>query len=141
MARELRFSIIGRKPTRQREDWQHIERLALRSRQLSIWSLTSCIDKALSLLAIWIQHSRTPVRFELYDLLASEARLTSFVTIAQGQLPQENWFALGRLLTTGRRRSDPSFVGRVDVRVSNAAAGDADLREHAARPDLQSGGG
>ncbi len=35
-----------------------------------------------------------------YDLLASEARLASFVGIAQGQLPQENWFALGRQLTT-----------------------------------------
>jgi cellobiose phosphorylase len=35
-----------------------------------------------------------------YDLLASEARLASFVAIAQGQLPQEGWFALGRLLTT-----------------------------------------
>ncbi|PKL17303.1 MAG: cyclic beta 1-2 glucan synthetase, partial [Spirochaetae bacterium HGW-Spirochaetae-5] len=34
-----------------------------------------------------------------YDLLASEARLCSFVVIAQGQLPQENWFALGRQLT------------------------------------------
>lgn len=35
-----------------------------------------------------------------YDLLASEARLASFVAIAQGALPQENWFALGRLLTS-----------------------------------------
>ncbi|HXH00653.1 MAG TPA: glucoamylase family protein, partial [Xanthomonadaceae bacterium] len=34
-----------------------------------------------------------------YDLLASEARLCSFVGIAQGQLPQDTWFALGRLLT------------------------------------------
>ena len=34
-----------------------------------------------------------------YDLLASEARLCSFVAIAQGKLPQETWFALGRLLT------------------------------------------
>ena len=34
-----------------------------------------------------------------YDLLASEARLCSFVGIAQGRLPQESWFALGRLLT------------------------------------------
>ncbi len=34
-----------------------------------------------------------------YDLLASEARLSSFVAIALGQLPQESWFALGRLLT------------------------------------------
>jgi cyclic beta-1,2-glucan synthetase len=35
-----------------------------------------------------------------YDLLASESRLSSFVAIAQNQLPQESWFALGRLLTT-----------------------------------------
>ncbi|HOY21713.1 MAG TPA: glucoamylase family protein [Cellvibrio sp.] len=35
-----------------------------------------------------------------YDLLASEARLCSFIAIAQGQLPQESWFALGRLRTT-----------------------------------------
>jgi hypothetical protein len=34
-----------------------------------------------------------------YDLLASEARLTSFVAISQGKIPQDNWFALGRRLT------------------------------------------
>ncbi len=34
-----------------------------------------------------------------YDLLASEARLGNFVAIAQGKLPQESWFALGRQLT------------------------------------------
>jgi hypothetical protein len=35
-----------------------------------------------------------------YNLLATEARLTSFVAIAQDKIPQESWFALGRLLTT-----------------------------------------
>jgi hypothetical protein len=35
-----------------------------------------------------------------YDLLASEARLTSFVAISQGILPQDHWFSLGRLMTT-----------------------------------------
>ena len=34
-----------------------------------------------------------------YDLLASEARLSSFVAIAQDKIPQESWFAFGRLLT------------------------------------------
>lgn len=34
-----------------------------------------------------------------YDLLASEARLASFLAISQGKIPQENWFALGRRLT------------------------------------------
>lgn len=35
-----------------------------------------------------------------YDLLASESRLASYVAIAQGQLSQEHWFGLGRLLTS-----------------------------------------
>ena len=35
-----------------------------------------------------------------YDLLASEARLASYVVIAQGKFGQEHWFALGRLLTS-----------------------------------------
>ena len=40
-----------------------------------------------------------------YDLLASEARLTSFIAIAKGEVVQEHWFRLGRQLTPvdGRR--------------------------------------
>jgi cyclic beta-1,2-glucan synthetase len=34
-----------------------------------------------------------------YDLLASEARLASFIGIAKGELPQTHWFHLGRLVT------------------------------------------
>jgi len=34
-----------------------------------------------------------------YDLLASEARLASFIAIATHQVPVEHWFALGRPLT------------------------------------------
>jgi len=34
-----------------------------------------------------------------YDLLASEARLASFVAIAKGDVPQEHWFRMGRPLT------------------------------------------
>ncbi len=34
-----------------------------------------------------------------YDLLASEARLASFVAIAKGDVPERHWFHLGRLLT------------------------------------------
>lgn len=33
-----------------------------------------------------------------YDLLASEARLASFVAIARGEVPQEHWFRLSRAL-------------------------------------------
>jgi len=34
-----------------------------------------------------------------YDLLASEARLASFVAIAKGDVPQHHWFHLGRMAT------------------------------------------
>ncbi len=34
-----------------------------------------------------------------YDLLASEARLASFVAIAKGDIPAKHWFHLGRTLT------------------------------------------
>ncbi len=34
-----------------------------------------------------------------YDLLASEARLASFVAIAKGEVPVSHWFRLGRALT------------------------------------------
>ena len=39
-----------------------------------------------------------------------------------------------------RRRAGPPLLERLDVRVPDAAAGDADVRAHAARPDLQGGG-
>ena len=40
-----------------------------------------------------------------YDLLASEARLASFVAIAKGDVPVRNWFQLGRSLTPVDRGS------------------------------------
>jgi cyclic beta-1,2-glucan synthetase len=39
-----------------------------------------------------------------YDLLASEARLASFLAIAKGELPEEHWFRLGRSVTSVRGR-------------------------------------
>ena len=37
-----------------------------------------------------------------YDLLASEARLASFLAIAKGDVPQSHWFHLGRPVTSVR---------------------------------------
>jgi cyclic beta-1,2-glucan synthetase len=34
-----------------------------------------------------------------YDLLASEARITSFLAVARGEVPTEHWFRLGKSLT------------------------------------------
>ena len=40
-----------------------------------------------------------------YDLLASEARLASFVAIAKGDVPQHHWFQLGRPVTSVHGRA------------------------------------
>ncbi len=40
-----------------------------------------------------------------YDLLASEARLLSYIAIAKGDVPVEHWFRLGRVLTPVGRDS------------------------------------
>ncbi len=56
-------------------------------------------DRTRRLLSIGYNVSEGRLDRSYYDLLASEARLTSFVAIAQGQIPQESWFSLGRLLT------------------------------------------
>jgi hypothetical protein len=47
-----------------------------------------------------------------YDLLASEARQTSLIAIAKGDISQEHWFRLGRpLVTSGRLRGLVSWSG------------------------------
>ena len=51
------------------------------------------------------EHRRDP---GFYDLLGSEARLAVYVAIAQGKIPQESWFALGRQLTTSGK--DPVLI-------------------------------
>ncbi|MDD4018878.1 MAG: glucoamylase family protein, partial [Kiritimatiellae bacterium] len=43
-----------------------------------------------------------------YDLLASEARLCSYVAIALGHVPQDHWFLLSRLLVASR--GEPTLV-------------------------------
>lgn len=57
-------------------------------------------DEHRRLLSIGYDIERHALDASFYDLLASEARLTTFVAIAQGQIPQESWFSLGRRLTT-----------------------------------------
>ena len=77
-----------------------IERLALQSNELARMEYDFLFDKARHLLAIGYNVSEHRLDSSYYDLLASEARFSSFVAIAQGELPQDSWFALGRLLTT-----------------------------------------
>jgi cellobiose phosphorylase len=77
-----------------------IEMLASGAAELAAMDYRFLYDSTRDLLAIGYNVDQRRLDPSYYDLLASEARLASFVAIAQGQLPQENWFSLGRLLTT-----------------------------------------
>ena len=58
------------------------------------------LDKTSHLLSIGYNVSERKLDTSNYDLLASEARLAAFFGIAQGRIPDESWFALGRRLTS-----------------------------------------
>ncbi len=82
-----------------REQLVTIERLAAKAFNLANMEYEFLYDKTKHLLSIGYNVDEQRRDQSYYDLLASEARLCSFVAIAQGKLPQDNWFALGRLLT------------------------------------------
>jgi cyclic beta-1,2-glucan synthetase len=60
---------------------------------------TFLFDDRRKLFSIGFHTSANTFDNSFYDLLASEARLASFVAIAKGDVPVEHWFRLGRSLT------------------------------------------
>jgi cyclic beta-1,2-glucan synthetase len=96
---ELR-RLITEATQRARERIAVVAGLALQSSHLASMGYDFLIDRGCHLLAIGYNVGERRLDSSYYDLLASEARLCSFVAIAQGQLQQQHWFALGRLLTT-----------------------------------------
>ncbi|MBS1185758.1 MAG: cyclic beta 1-2 glucan synthetase, partial [Proteobacteria bacterium] len=77
-----------------------IDDLMNRCRELAVMDFEFLYDAACGLLTIGYDVGERRRDPSCYDLLASEARLASFLLIAQGQVPQKHWFALGRLLTS-----------------------------------------
>jgi cyclic beta-1,2-glucan synthetase len=73
-----------------------------------IWEHTdfgSLFDESRLLFSIGFNLTEGRLDPSFYDLLASEARLASFLAVAKGDVPQAHWFRLGRQLTdagTGR---------------------------------------
>jgi cellobiose phosphorylase len=82
-----------------------LNELAARATELGDFDYGFLYDRDRRLLSIGYDVADHRLDASFYDLLASEARLTSYVAIAQGKLPQEHWFSLGRLITTSAGRS------------------------------------
>ena len=77
-------------------------------------------DEERKLFAIGYQQTTHALDASYYDLLASEARLASFIAIAKNDVPVEHWFRLGRDAHPRRRRDGTGVVERQHVRVPDA---------------------
>ena len=92
--------LVAQGSQRAQERLAAIDRLARQAGEFAHLEYDFLFDEARHLLAIGYNVGERRRDLSYYDLLASEARLGTFVAIAQGELPQESWFALGRLLTS-----------------------------------------
>jgi hypothetical protein len=78
---------------------QQIRRVQDLCRQFCAMDFRFLYDDQRKLLSIGYNVSQNRRDEGCYDLLASEARMTSFLAVSHGQLPLEHWFALGRIVT------------------------------------------
>jgi len=79
-----------------------LEALASQTDQLAAMDFTFLFDPARDLFSIGFNVADGRRDTSFYDLLASEARLCSYVAIALGQVSQDHWFSMGRLLVASR---------------------------------------
>jgi len=82
-----------------RQELQQISLLTERCRQFSAMDFRFLFHPQRKLLTVGFNVPERRCDESYYDLLASEARLTSFLAVSHGQLPLEHWFALGRMVT------------------------------------------
>ena len=75
-----------------------LERIAALASSMAQMDFSLLYDSQRDLFVIGYNAEERRLDTGYYDLLASEVRLTNFVVIAQGQIPQRAWFTLGRLL-------------------------------------------
>ncbi|HEU5135696.1 MAG TPA: glucoamylase family protein [Steroidobacteraceae bacterium] len=79
---------------------EHLESLANIALQLaSSMEFDFLLDTQRKLLSIGYRATDGSLDDSCYDLLASEARLASFIAIAKGDIPARHWFRLGRTVT------------------------------------------
>ncbi|PYK20256.1 MAG: protein ndvB [Verrucomicrobia bacterium] len=79
------------------EQLAQLDELIAQSQQLEGgMGLRFLYDEERRIFAIGYQVAERRIDSSFYDLLASEARLTSFLAIARGEVPVEHWWALSR---------------------------------------------
>ncbi|HSU90405.1 MAG TPA: glucoamylase family protein, partial [Sporolactobacillaceae bacterium] len=76
-----------------------IDLAAMVARMFDAMKFDFLFDPARQMLSIGYRVVEGSLDPNCYDLLASEARLASFVAIAKGDIPSRHWFRLGRAMT------------------------------------------
>ena len=110
--------------------------LIARCHELSAMDFEFLYDRSRDLLSIGYDVGERRRDPSWYDLLASEARLTSFPAHRPGPGAAEALVRSRPPADEPWRRRQPDLVERLDVRVPHAAAVPAELREHAAGAGL-----
>ena len=77
-----------------------LEFLLRQKADLAVMDFSFLFDSVRDLFSIGYNVAERRADTSYYDLLASEARLCSYVVIATGQVSQDHWFTLGRLVVS-----------------------------------------
>jgi cyclic beta-1,2-glucan synthetase len=83
---------------RARQRLLELEDLSRQADELAAMDFVFLFDPSRDLFSTGFNVTERKCDATFYDLLASEARLGGYVAIAQGQVPQEHWFSMGRLI-------------------------------------------
>ncbi|HEV2650658.1 MAG TPA: glucoamylase family protein, partial [Rhizomicrobium sp.] len=110
---ELRLNALESASTRATDTVARLQEMEARiGRMVDIMDFTFLFDTGRQLLSIGFAVDDQAMDPNCYDLLASEARLASFLAIAKGDAPTRHWFRLGRTLRpVGRGSALQSWSG------------------------------
>jgi len=99
-ATDLRKKLLLRLPEARLNSLRLIEQLrtiaAQCDRMVRDMDFAFLLDRRRKLLSIGYDAETRKVHAACYDLLASEARIATFISIAKGDIPQESWFQMSR---------------------------------------------
>ncbi len=99
-ALELRRALLSRLPAARLNSLRLIEQLKMIATQcdqlVRDMDFAFLLDRRRKLLSIGYDVEARKVHAACYDLLASEARIAAFISVAKGDIPQESWFQMSR---------------------------------------------
>ncbi|MGB7137464.1 MAG: glucoamylase family protein, partial [Acidobacteriaceae bacterium] len=105
LVEQLRLQLVAARD-RLRELVESLRRVASEAgRMADQTDFAFLVNKDRQLLSIGYEFSTGKIHWACYDMLASEARIATFIAVARGELSQQGWFKMSRTHTTAYGRS------------------------------------